>query len=142
MSAAQKSTVPPLPSILLLEDEEHLRQMTAAVLERSGFTVLQACDAIEAADLWKSERESIDVLIADILVPSGSGLEVAVAFRQHKPALRVIFTSGNDRRVLLETQQMVRGAKFIRKPYTAKSLLDLVRSELSEFHDPKDNSRR
>ena len=141
MNAAQKGA-PSAASILLLEDEEHLRQMTAALLERSGFLVLQASDALEAADLWKTERNSINVLIADILVPSGSGPEVAVAFRQHKPALRVIFTSGNDRRVLLETEQMVRGAKFIRKPYTAKSLLDLIRAELSEFHDPKDNPPR
>jgi two-component system cell cycle sensor histidine kinase/response regulator CckA len=118
--------------ILLVEDEEHLRQLSSAVLERAGFTVFQAGDAKEAAEIWQQDEENIDLLIADILVPGLSGPEIAIQFRKSRPGLRVIFTSGNDRKTMVETEQMVRGAKFVRKPFTVKELLDLVRAELRE----------
>lgn len=118
-------------SILMVEDEEHLRQLTAAVLERAGFNVLQAGDASEASEIWQRDQASINVLLADILVPGKTGAELAVEFRKTQPMLKVIFISGSDRKTLVETSQMVRGAKFLRKPYSAGHLIDLVRTELA-----------
>ena len=118
-------------SILMVEDEEHIRQLSAAVLERAGFHVIQACDAEEALDIWKRDQLSIDMLVADILVPGRTGAEIAVEFRKSQPTLKVIFISGSERKTLVETSQMVRGAKFLRKPFSAKMLVDLVRTELA-----------
>jgi DNA-binding response OmpR family regulator len=139
MDSGAKRPSAPVHSILLVEDEVHLSEMTAAMLERFGFNVFQASDSREAANLWDSDHQSIDLLLADILLPSGIGPEIAVDFRKTKPSLRVIFTSGSDRRLVVETAHMVRGAKFIRKPYTVKGLLDLVRSELAQSHEEKNN---
>lgn len=118
-------------SILMVEDEEHLRQLTATVLERAGFNVLQASDASEASEIWQRDQASINLLVADILVPGKTGAELAVEFRKTHPMLKVIFISGSDRKTLVETEMMVRGAKFLRKPYSAGNLIDLVRTELA-----------
>jgi DNA-binding NtrC family response regulator len=117
-------------SILIVEDEEHIRQLTATVLERAGFNVLQASDARQAAEIWSRESSSIHMLLADIVVPGKTGAELAIEFRKTDPMLKVILISGSDRKTLVETAQMVRGAKFLRKPYNANSLLNLVRGEL------------
>jgi CheY-like chemotaxis protein len=58
MSAAE-SRSEKATSILMVEDEEHIRQLTAAVLERAGFTVHQACDATEASEIWERDRNSL-----------------------------------------------------------------------------------
>ncbi len=117
-------------SILMVEDEEHIRHLTAAVLERAGFNVFQACDARQASEIWRREGASIHMLLADILVPGKTGAELAIEFRKTDPMLKVILISGSDRKTLVETAQMVRGAKFLRKPYNANSLLNLVRGEM------------
>src|SRR5688572_30079566 len=105
-------------TILMVEDEEHLRQMTAAILERAGFNVFQASDAIEAAEIWHNEQASINLLFADVLLPGLSGPEIAQEFLRTRPDLKVIFASGNDREAALETAHLIKGANFLRKPYT------------------------
>ena len=116
----------------MVEDEEHLRQFTAAILERAGFSVLQACDANEAVEIWQRERSSIDLLLADILIPGLSGPEIAREFLRSRPDLKVIFTSGNDQDVVLETAYLVKGATFLQKPYTTAALVHAVRSAFDE----------
>jgi DNA-binding NtrC family response regulator len=119
-------------SILIVEDEELLREITTTILERAGFHVFQASNAAEALEVWRREHSSIHVLLADILLPDGTGVELASEFRRTVPALNVIFTSGSDRKVVIETQQMVRGATFLRKPYTIRFLIEAVRAALIE----------
>jgi len=132
MNAPRKEVLQDCGSILMVEDEEHLRQLTAAVLERAGFNVLQACDANEAAEIWQRDQLTINVLVADILIPGRTGADLAVEFRKTRPTLKVIFISGSDRKTLVETEQMVRGAKFLRKPYSVKNLIEIVREELED----------
>jgi two-component system cell cycle sensor histidine kinase/response regulator CckA len=113
-------------TILIVEDQEHLRQMTAAVLERHGFNVFQAGDASEATQIWEREKSSIDLLFADILIPGLSGPEIAREFLLTKPDLKVIFSSGNSSKTVLETTQLIQGATFMRKPYPIGTLISAV----------------
>ena len=117
-------------SILMIEDQEEVRNMTASVLERAGFNVLCAKDAAEAAQIWDRDQYSIDVMIADLLLSGRTGPEMAVQFRKNHPNLKVIFTTRTDRRTRVETEHLVRGAKFLRKPFTPKALVEVVRGEL------------
>jgi two-component system, cell cycle sensor histidine kinase and response regulator CckA len=117
-------------SILMIEDEEHLRNMTASVLEQAGFKVFCAKDAAEAFKIWDDEQASIEVMIADILLSGRTGPEVAVQFRKNSPRLKVIFTTRTDRRTRVETEHLVRGAKFLRKPFSPNALIEIVRNEL------------
>jgi len=113
----------------MIEDEADVRDTTASLLERAGFTVLCAKDAAEACKIWDNDQSSIEMMIADVVLSGRTGPEIAVQFRKHQPSLKVIFTTRIDRRTRLETEHLVRGAKFIRKPISAKTLIETVRSE-------------
>ena len=126
MRVFDKTNVNDLGSILMIDDNEHLRQFSAAILERAGHTVIQAGDASEAAEIWLKDRATISLLIADILLPGLSGPEIALEFRSEKPDLKIIFTSGNHQETVRETTHLVRGARFLPKPYSAKLMLDTV----------------
>jgi len=117
-------------SILMIEDEEQLRDQVASILEQAGFTVLCAKDASEACKIWDRDQWSIEMMIADIVLSGRTGPEMAVQFRKNHPSLKVIFTTRIDRRTRVETEHLVRGAKFLRKPFSPKALMQIVRSEL------------
>jgi DNA-binding NtrC family response regulator len=117
-------------SILMIEDEEALRDEVASKLEQAGFKVHCAKDAAEACQIWDRDQLSIAMMIADIVLQGRTGPEIAVQFRKNHPSLKVIFTTRTDRRTRTETEHLVRGAKFLRKPFTLKALMEIVRSEL------------
>lgn len=120
-------------TILLVEDDEPIRQLAAAMLERNGFQVFQASDAREAAEIWEKHKQSIDLLLADIVVPGWSGPEIAQELLRTRPDLKVIFASGYyDDESVAKTAKLIKGAKFLRKPYVMKKLLDMVRAVLDE----------
>jgi two-component system cell cycle sensor histidine kinase/response regulator CckA len=114
-------------TILMIEDDEHVRQLAAAVLERDGFQVLQASDAPEAAEIWVRNSQTISLVLTDIVMPGWSGPEIAQELRTSRPGLKVIFTSGYDQQSVADQMKSVKGAKFISKPYSVKALLELVR---------------
>ena len=117
-------------SVLIIEGDEHLRQLTSAMLEREGFLVFQANDASEAAEVWQQEQSEIDLLIADITSAGLGGPEMARTFRQARPDLKILFTSGTERGFNIEIGALLRGARFVRRPFGPNAILDLVRAEL------------
>jgi two-component system cell cycle sensor histidine kinase/response regulator CckA len=119
-------------SILMIEDEGQSRDDTVAILEQAGFKVLCAKDAMEACAIWDRDQWSIEMMIADIVLPGRTGPEMAVQFRKNHPDLKVIFTTRTDRRTRVETEHLVRGARFLRKPFSPKTLMQLIRTELAE----------
>ena len=100
------------------------------MLEREGFLVFQANDASEAAEVWQQEQSEIDLLIADITSAGLGGPEMARTFRQARPDLKILFTSGTERGFNIEIGALLRGARFVRRPFGLKTILDLVRAEL------------
>ncbi|HEY6227335.1 MAG TPA: response regulator [Verrucomicrobiae bacterium] len=129
MSGATRQVQGRPKSILMIEDEVDVRDTTASLLERAGFTVLCAKDAAEACKIWDADQSSIEMMITDVVLAGRTGPEMAVQFRKNHPSLKVIFTTRIDRRTRVETEHLVRGAKFVRKPISAKTLIELVRSE-------------
>lgn len=119
-------------TILMIEDDEHVRQLAAGVLEQAGFQVLQAADANEAAEIWVQKSKTIDVLLTDVSMPGWSGPEIARELLTTRPDLKIIFTSGYDYQSVAETAKLAHGAKFIAKPYSVKRLLETVRSSFGE----------
>jgi CheY-like chemotaxis protein len=82
-------------TILLVEDDEAVRQVTGILLGGLGYRVLEAAQALAALALLDSER-AIDLLLTDIAMPGGmSGLELAAIAVRRRPALRVVLTSGD-----------------------------------------------
>ncbi len=115
-------------TILTVEDELPLRDMTYAILRDCGYNVLVASSAIEALALWNDCDGNIDLLLADIIMPEGmSGIELATRLLIYKPALRVIFTSGYNVNGMDTTFMLKCRGNFLQKPYTRFTLAKTIR---------------
>jgi len=124
-----------LETILVAEDEEAVRELVRTVLVRLGYRVIVAPDGLEAVDL--AARQSIDLLLSDVIMPGLSGPETAVRVKQLQPDVRVLFMSGYtagaiDRHSLLEQD-----AALLQKPFTPGVLATMVREALSGAHSGK-----
>ncbi len=121
-------------TILLVEDEEALRELASAVLGKNGYKVLEAASAIEALKIWRRHKASIDLLITDMLLPDGmSGGELAIHLRADKPHLPVICSSGYSSMESLRKDFLLRDDyHFLPKPYEPTKLLQLVGECLQE----------
>jgi CheY-like chemotaxis protein len=116
-------------TILVVEDEELLREMESSILLSHGYRVLQAETGRQAFDLWKAEGERIGLLLTDIVLPRGiTGVELAKRLREGQPELKIIFTTG---RVLHEADHKFLAqlnARFLQKPFEHGDLIQVVRA--------------
>ena len=106
-----------------------IRKMVCAMLGQSGYRCLEAADGREAFDLIKAARESVDLLLTDVVMPHLGGIELARRVARVKPDIRILFMSGfsDDATVRsIERTQPI----FLAKPFTATALLEKVRSAL------------
>ncbi len=122
-----------MKTILVLEDEPILLNLLRLILRRSGYTVLEAADAEEA--LWKFHHNNrfLDLMIADVNLPSSSGIQVALVLRAELPDLRVILTSGypattwNPRDSADLWRLGPDSVRVLQKPFRPMTLLNTVR---------------
>ncbi len=112
-------------TILLVEDESSVRQFAAAVLARSGYTVLQAADGDEALHVAEKYREPIHLLFTDIVMPGLNGRELAKRFGALHAESKILFMSGYSE-AFAGTRAMEGGANFLSKPFSADQLMRMV----------------
>jgi two-component system, cell cycle sensor histidine kinase and response regulator CckA len=113
-------------TILVVEDEELVRQTIVRTLERLGYRVLVARDGLEAITLAGAWPGRLDLVITDVVMPRMGGEEVVARLRHTRPSLQVLYVSGYTERVLLRT-----GAdSFLRKPFVTSALAMQVRALL------------
>jgi len=109
-------------NILLVDDEEILRNTGRCLLEELGYTVYTAEDGVQGIALYSQQRDIIDLVILDMVMPKLGGKETFIKLREINPNVRVLFCSGFHNEGT-ENQLRELGAKgFIRKPY---SMIDL-----------------
>jgi PAS domain S-box-containing protein len=114
--------------ILLVEDEDALRDLVRAVLETYGYTVLDAPNGRHAFDMWKEHSTRIDMLLTDIVMPGGvTGRDLAEALIQDKPNLRILFSSGYSSDIIGKDFVLAEGVNFLQKPYNPHTLAQTVR---------------
>ena len=119
-------------TILLVEDEQQVRELARRVLERVGYTVLVAGDARTATAIADRHPGHIHLLLTDMLLPELNGRELAARLGIHRPAIKLLYISGTsdgsiDRHRLLEP-----GTQFLEKPFSLDRLLRTVRQVLGE----------
>ena len=102
-------------TILLVEDETSVRDLTRRMLEASGYRVFSAANGGEALRLCTINREHIDLMVTDVVMPQMRGVEVARRVARIRPRLRVLFMSGyTDNSIDLEIAGSV---SFLQKPF-------------------------
>ncbi len=114
-------------TILLVEDEDPVRELVARVLEDVGYVVLPAARPSEAQQL--AARNGIDLLLTDVVMPEMSGYDLATRVRLAQPATRTLFMSGYAHKALGEASELPEG-ELLRKPFTPEQLTRAVRAVL------------
>ncbi len=103
-------------SILLVEDEDAVRQLSKFVLESSGYTVLEARDGKEALELAERHTGALDLLVSDLVMPKVGGQELAARSLELHPRLRVLFVSGYPDEEAASAEGFGPRAAFLQKP--------------------------
>jgi two-component system cell cycle sensor histidine kinase/response regulator CckA len=121
-----------LETILLVEDEQTVRRLTRTILERKGYTVLEAVNGLEAVELLSRREIVVDLAIADVVMPQMGGPELARWIQHERPGVGILLTSGYADDVAMKDMKRMVGVHFIRKPFGARDLLALVREILDK----------
>jgi CheY-like chemotaxis protein len=112
-------------TVLLAEDEELVRELARLTLERAGFKVIEASDGLEALRAWRENRESIDLLFTDMVMPNGmTGRQLAAELQATRPDLPIIYASGYSLDAIAPEFTVGDGVVFLPKPYLTDQLID------------------
>jgi two-component system, cell cycle sensor histidine kinase and response regulator CckA len=126
----------PLPrgseTVLLVEDEEALRDLIRTVLQEAGYTVLHAHKGQEALRIAADPGFKIDLLLTDVVMPGLAGPQLARQLLASRPGLRVLFMSGYADDVIVNRGVLSSGSALIQKPFSRKALLTRIRQLLED----------
>ena len=117
-------------TILVVDDDDNVRDLIADSLQSARFSVLSASDGASALEIARSHSEGIDLLITDVVMPGLTGPRVAQVLRAENPRLRVLYVSGYTDRVDLPRDPSGSEAAFLGKPFTRGTLLGRVKALL------------
>ena len=119
-------------TVLVVEDDASVRQVTVRILAQAGFRVLEATNVVQAVKLTRASTENIDLLLTDLVLPDGNGGDVAERIAELRPDIRVLFVSGYTddpglRRGISENE-----LEFLSKPFAPSRLISRVREVLEK----------
>jgi len=117
-------------TVLVVEDEDILRDLCARILEGMGYRLLQARNGAEAIALAQGYGDRIDLLLTDVVMPAMNGSDLATHLVLHHPEMKVLFTSGYTDETISRHGVLDEGVSFIGKPYNPSSLARKVREVL------------
>jgi len=117
-------------TILLVEDEPGVRELTNMVLSGRGYSVLEALNPQDAERLAENHGSEIHLLLTDVVMPGISGRELAKKLTARHPNLRVLYMSGYTYNVIAEDGTLEEGLSFLQKPFTPQILAQKVRETL------------
>jgi CheY-like chemotaxis protein len=116
-------------TILLVEDEDVVRDLTRRVLERQGYTVLTCADGMQAVALAELNDRRIDLLLTDVVMPGMRGYDVAKRVSDTRPEIKILYMSGYAEEALIGQPAFAANA-LIEKPFAVDALARRVRETL------------
>jgi PAS domain S-box-containing protein len=128
-----KTLTPPAggtETLLLAEDEEHVRGVAVRILERAGYHLLVACDGQEAVELFHQNADRVNLALLDVVMPRLNGPATCDAIRALRPELPVIFLTGYSRQYLGEDFSPTNKTGLLQKPYGPRDMLRAIRQML------------
>ncbi len=134
-SAVERNSAAELPrgteTVLLVEDATAVRTVIRQVLERLGYTVLDAADGQLALEVAARHHGPIDLVVTDIVMPALGGRELAERLRQVRPDIRILYTSGYTDDAVVRNGVLDAEFVFMQKPFTPETLASKVREALA-----------
>jgi PAS domain S-box-containing protein len=127
-------------TILLVEDEDGLRELARVVLEASGYKVLTARNAGEAVQVCHKNAEDIHLLFTDVVMPKMSGRELAGVLLPSRPNMKVLYMSGYTDDTMVRHGIQQAGTNFLPKPFTPIALAQKVRDVLDGTNGQQDTA--
>jgi two-component system cell cycle sensor histidine kinase/response regulator CckA len=119
-------------TILLVDDEEFVRDLGARILSKAGYNVLTATNGREALDLFEKKRTQISLVILDLIMPEMGGKECLKELRKIDPQLKVLIASGLSADPPMRESPELAARGFVSKPFRFKEFLRQVRKVLDE----------
>jgi nitrogen-specific signal transduction histidine kinase len=117
-------------TILLVEDNDDIREMTREILTDQGYTLLEAADGDRALQLSRGRPEPIHLLLTDVVMPGMDGGKLAEQLLATRPEMRVLYVSGYSNTFVAHSGVLHREQRFLRKPFTPLGLARKVREAL------------
>jgi len=111
--------------ILVVDDEDQIRDVLRRTLEKSGYDVTEASNGQEAIDILQEQQ--FDLVLADILMPKKDGLEVIMFIQREQPAVKCIAISAPSNRVFLQSAELLGATEVIEKPFELKEVEAIVK---------------
>jgi two-component system, cell cycle sensor histidine kinase and response regulator CckA len=119
-------------TILVTEDEEVVRKLVRAILEMDGYKVLEARNGVEALSIADEYKDTIHLLITDMVMPQMNGNELAERIASSRPEIRMLYMSGYTDPEVIGNNISENSAPFMQKPFTAEVLERKVREVLDQ----------
>ena len=118
--------------ILVVEDEDDVRELVHEILSTHGYTVLTASNGSKALQVIQQHKDAINLLITDVVMPEMGGPELAGRIRSEHPETRVLFTSGYTDHAIVQNGVLQADVSFIQKPFTPANLTRKIREVLDK----------
>ncbi len=119
-------------TVLIVEDEELVRQLASQMLTECGYRVIEASNGIEALAIIENREYEIDLVVTDIVMPQMGGRELAEKLTEICPQLPVLFTSGYTDDEIIRSGVIKEEINFIQKPFTFETFTRKVGEKLSD----------
>jgi DNA-binding NtrC family response regulator len=124
-------------TILVVDDEDSIRNLAALVLENDGYQVLKAQHSDEALLLLDSFKDPVHLLLTDVKMdPFLTGCELAKCIRILRPDIGVLYISGFPNNPMVQQEVLEARAAFLAKPFSPRDLLEKVRTVLVSAGHP------
>ena len=120
------------PTVLVVDDEEDLRDIMRRMLERRGFETLVAGDSTQAIAACREHQGDIDVLVTDLGLPGVSGGELSRTAAALRPGMGVIYVSGLPKDIAVTKGLIDDDALLVKKPFTSELLIEALRVVIAQ----------
>jgi two-component system, cell cycle sensor histidine kinase and response regulator CckA len=119
-------------TILVVEDQDAVRNVVALMLESNGYTVHAAAYPADALRLIEQQEAHIDLVLTDLVMPGISGRELAILIQQHQPEVRVLYMSGYPDHATTRNGTRDHGSPYLEKPFSESQLTEAIRAALDK----------
>lgn len=119
-----------METVLLVEDEESVRQVANEILTLNGYKVLQASHGNEALEISRRHEGTIDLMVTDVVMPLMGGPELARSLALTRPQMRVLYMSGYTDDAIVHHGVLSEGTAYLQKPFTAAAFARKLRETI------------